>query len=334
MGTASRWSNTETIQIIALQPLQIGADGAVTGMKAIFDTRAASGYDDDIPHRYHFPDRYLVPAMQAVGDWIIYREPRRGGGREGYVSVARVVRIEPDPAKAGFSYAMMADYLPLDVVVPLRRNSGFYEARLERVSDPSRLGTALQGRSMRTISDAEFGAIVRAGLCDTLDPANAIRLGLDPGHVDPAIRPLTEAEPETQERLIGQFLVNRAIRDAAFRRNVLDAYDDTCAVTRLQLVNGGGRVEAQAAHIVPVAEGGPDVVQNGLALSGTVHWLFDRHLISLTDDYGLLVSHNRVPAELRSIFAQKDELIHLPTDKSLRPHLSYVRRHREKFAAG
>jgi putative restriction endonuclease len=44
-------------------------------------------------------------------------------------------------------------------------------------------------------------------------------------------------------------------------------------------------------------------VQNGLALSGTVHWLFDRHLISLTDDYRLLVSHNKVPAELRGLFA-------------------------------
>jgi putative restriction endonuclease len=33
-----------------------------------------------------------------------------------------------------------------------------------------------------------------------------------------------------------------------------------------------------------VAEGGPDVVQNGIALSATAHWLFDRHLIALTDD--------------------------------------------------
>ena len=303
-------------------------------MKAIFDTRAASGYDDDIPRRYHFPNRYLSQAMQTVGDWIIYREPRRGGGREGYVSAARVVRVEPDPARAGFSYAMMDDYLPLDMVVPLRRGSGFYEDRLERVADPSRLGSAIQGRWMRTISDAEFGAIVCAGLRDTLNPTNAVRLGLDLRHVDPAARQLTEAPPETQERLIGQFLSNRAIRDAAFRRNVLEAYSDTCAVTRLRLVNGGGRAEAQAAHIVPVAEGGPDVVQNGLALSGTVHWLFDRHLISLNDDYGLLVSHNKVPAELRSLFVQQDELIHLPSDKSLRPHLSYVRRHRDKFAAG
>ncbi len=59
--------------------------------------------------------------------------------------------------------------------------------------------------------------------------------------------------------------------------------------------------EAQAAHIWSTASGGPDVVQNGIALSATVHWLFDRHLISLTDDYWILVSHNKVPSELRTL---------------------------------
>ena len=82
-----------------------------------------------------------------------------------------------------------------------------------------------------------------------------------------------------------------------------DAYDNICAVTKLRIVNGGGKAEVQAAHIWPVAAGGPDVVQNGIALSGTAHWLFDRHLISLTDDYRLLVSHNKVPKELQGLFA-------------------------------
>lgn len=62
-------------------------------------------------------------------------------------------------------------------------------------------------------------------------------------------------------------------------------------------VESGG---SSRAHLVYA--GGPDVVQNGLALSGTAHWLFDRHLISLTDDYGLLVSHNKVPAEWPAFF--------------------------------
>ena len=50
-------------------------------MKAVFDTRPDTGYDDDIVRRYHFPNRYLPAAEQCVGDWIVYRETRRGSGR-------------------------------------------------------------------------------------------------------------------------------------------------------------------------------------------------------------------------------------------------------------
>nr|WP_268894134.1 HNH endonuclease [Pseudoroseomonas coralli] len=191
----------------------------------------------------------------------------------------------------------------------------------------------MQGRSLRTVTDAEFGAIVRAGLRETLAPENAIRLELDPGYLDAEARALVEAPPEEQERRIAQVLVNRKIRDAAFRKSVVDIYDGRCAVTSLRLINGSGKAEAQAAHIMPVAAGGPDVVQNGIALSATVHWLFDRHLISLTDEMGLLVSHNRVPSELRGLFEKQMDRIHLPKDRTLWPHPQYVRRHRERFTA-
>ncbi|MGO8371122.1 HNH endonuclease [Rhizobium ruizarguesonis] len=83
----------------------------------------------------------------------------------------------------------------------------------------------------------------------------------------------------------------------------------------------------------PVAEGGPDVVQNGLALSGTVHCLFDRHLISLTDDYRLLVSHNKVPPDLRSLFEKQLDRIRLPFDPRLWPNPTYIGRHRERFSS-
>jgi hypothetical protein len=63
------------------------------------------------------------------------------------------------------------------------------------------------------------------------------------------------------------------MRDANFRYHVCGAYENRCAVTGLAIINGGGRAEVQAAHIWPVAAGGPDVVQNGIALSSTVHWL-------------------------------------------------------------
>ena len=301
--------------------------------KGIFDTRSGSGYDDDPTSRYHFPDRYLPVALSLVGDWVIYREPRRAGGRSGYIAAARVVHVEPDPGTSGHSYARVADYLEFDRVVPLDGPARPYEAVLREVPSSSLRGVALQGRSVRGVSDADFSAIVRAGLDATMAPENAVRLGLDLARSDEETRALLDAPVEEQERRVVQVLQNRKLRDAAFRGRVLDAYDGRCAVTGLRIVNGGGRTEAQAAHVWAVQDGGPDVVRNGIALSATVHWLFDRHLISLTDDYGLLVSHNRVPAELRPLYERQLERIILPEDSRLHPLPAYVARHRERHLA-
>lgn len=301
--------------------------------KGVFDSKAGSGYDDEVVQHYHFPRRYLRAAEAMVGDWIVYREPATGGGRSGYVAAARVARIDPDRERADHYYARVDGYLPFDATVPLSRDGVYYEAALRAVGSRANVGFRLQGRSVRAISDADFAAIVRAGLGATLAPANAARLGLDPGHADPDTEALLGASAEEQERRVVQMLTNRTLREASFRRQVCGAYGDTCAVTGLRIVNGGGRAEVQAAHIWAVRNGGPDVVQNGLALSATVHWLFDRHLISLTDEYGLLVSHNKVPAELRSLFQRQLDRIRLPEDRRLWPNPAYVRRHREAFAA-
>jgi putative restriction endonuclease len=302
-------------------------------VKGILDTKANSGYDDEIMRRYHFPPQYRTVAEELVGDWIVYREPRRNGGRRAYIAVARVLGVHANPSRVGYSYAHIGDYLPFDRPVPFAYNGTYAEGVLREINNPSRVGAYLQGKSIRGVSESDFWAIVRAGLDETLAPANATRLELDYPHLDEETLDLLGAPPAEQERRIEQILLNRKVRDASFRYHVCEAYDNRCAVTGLRMVNGGGKAEVQAAHIWSVASGGPDVVQNGLALSGTVHWLFDRHLISLTDNYGLLVSHNKVPEELRGLFSKQLDRIHLPDDTKLWPHRSYVARHREVFCS-
>jgi putative restriction endonuclease len=51
--------------------------------KGILLHRPDSVYDDLPEARYQFPRRYLGAMEQIKGDWIIYYEPRRGGGRMG-----------------------------------------------------------------------------------------------------------------------------------------------------------------------------------------------------------------------------------------------------------
>ncbi len=301
-------------------------------MKAIFDTRPDTQYKDDIVCRYEVPKKDLEAVRKAVGDWIIYRGTRRGKEKErnGYFAVAQISHIDTDTLDRGLSFAHLKNYLEFDDCVQLSREGRYCEENLDKLAatgKASQIGSTLRGNSIRGISDREFESITQAGFAINLGLENAHGLGNDPepGNWD-------NIAPEAENRRIEQVLVNRAFRDAAFRTAVVSAYDETCAVSRLKIINGGGRAEVEAAHIWPVADGGPDVVQNGLALSATCHWLFDRHLISLSDDYGLLVSHNRVPAELRRLFEPQRERIHLPADSRHWPNREYMARHRERFA--
>jgi putative restriction endonuclease len=123
--------------------------------------------------------------------------------------------------------------------------------------------------------------------------------------------------------------VSRIVRDRVFRRIVLRAYDERCAITGLKLINGMGRAEVAAAHIRPVEANGPDIVCNGLALSGTAHWMFDRGLISLTDDLKIMISRQTNDADgIRSIINKSGDALS-PHRISDRPHPHFLKWHRE-----
>ena len=113
------------------------------------------------------------------------------------------------------------------------------------------------------------------------------------------------------DRPIIERLSRRPFRDRVFATGIKRAYDNTCAISGLRIINGGGRAEAQAAHIQPVAENGPDSLRNGVALSSTFHWMFDRGLISIDDDYSLLFKRNAIPGNVLSL-VNDDRRLRLP----------------------
>jgi putative restriction endonuclease len=196
----------------------------------------------------------LPTAQHFVGDWIIYREPRAGGGRSGYVAAAHVVRIEADSTRPDHLYAYVDRFLAFDNVVPTHRGGQYFERWLDALPDKSKVGTALRGRSVRPLSDKDFATITLAGLRSSLAPENAVGLELDAASADPETVALVNAPVEEQKRRIEQILLNRKIRDASFRQQVCEAYEDTCAVTGLRMINGAGRSEVQAAHIWAVQQ--------------------------------------------------------------------------------
>ena len=74
--------------------------------KGVFVHRADSVYDDLPEARYQFPKRYLKRVLPCEGDWIVYYEPRGGGGgRLGYNAIAKVQEVIEDPSIAGMYVA-------------------------------------------------------------------------------------------------------------------------------------------------------------------------------------------------------------------------------------
>lgn len=300
----------------------------------VFIHRSDSIYDDTPAERYQFPRQYLERAKACVGDWIIYYEPRKVVGTKGYYAVAKVEQIIPDPAVPGMYLALIepGSYLDFATPVPFADESGPIERGV--LNEAGRISGRAQA-AVRTLSPSDFSRIIAAGLAEDnpLLPRTDITLP-DPPYLTPT--PLNTALrdehaafvfDEARERVSA--IVSRVVRDRVFRRIVLRAYDERCAVTGLKLINGGGRAEVEAAHIRPVEANGPDIVSNGLALSGTAHWMFDRGLIGLDDDMQIMVSRQaNDPDSIRSVINPSGRIL-MPPRIADRPHLQFVHWHRE-----
>jgi putative restriction endonuclease len=131
-----------------------------------------------------------------------------------------------------------------------------------------------------------------------------------------------------------QMLTRRTVRDRIFRTRVLKAYDRRCAFTGFQFINGGGRAEVEAAHIKSVEHKGPDVVQNGLALSGTVHWMFDRGLLTLADDATILLSNHINDVDGVRKILLPNGCARFPENPHDQPDAAFLRWHREHCFKG
>lgn len=135
-----------------------------------------------------------------------------------------------------------------------------------------------------------------------------------------ALEDIIEAEmtklPEKRKKIVST--VSRLSRAASFRQQVLSAYGNRCAVTRMQL-----RI-VDAAHILPVGvEGSSDDVRNGIALSPTYHRAFDNGLIFLDENLSMRLNPVK-ELQLRTIRLDGglpdfrtflDKRIHLPPDR-------------------
>lgn len=289
--------------------------------KAVLTARIDPTYDDLPEYRYHFPRTYLRVMENAVQDWVVYYEPRRGGGRQCYFAVAKLTHIEEDFTLPNHYYGYVEQFQSLNRPVRFREGKQYYERTLQKSDGSTNKGQF--GRAVRHIADDDYTRILNAGFFEFVERHSASPVG---GLYD-------EQVPfEIPHEIVTQ-ISRRRFRDRAFSSAVKAAYADTCAFSGIRLINGGGRSEVQAAHIRPVKDDGPDSLRNGLALSGTMHWMFDRGLVSVDKDYSLLIVEKAIPENVLRMF-NRNRRLNLPTLSQNQPHKQFLRYHREHVFKG
>lgn len=291
---------------------------------SVFIHRSDSIYDDSPTERYQFPKQYLGRVRESLGDWIVYLEPTKVPGARGYFALASVEDVISDPNAPSMYLAIIrpGSYLEFSSCVPFRDR----EAPIERglLNERGRLSGRAQA-AVRPISPDDFYRIIDRGLSDREPTLPRVGPPLHVAGFADAQAPFSFED--ARERV--QRLTNRIVRDRVFRNIVVKAYDGRCALTGLRIINGGGRAEVDAAHIKPVQHNGPDTVNNGIALSGTAHWMFDRGLISLSDELEILISRHVNDVESVRRILTGDGRAARPLRSGDRPHPRFLMWHRQ-----
>ena len=290
----------------------------------VFIHRSDSIYEDTPAEQYQFPRQYLRRVEACIGDWIIYYEPSKVADTRGYFAIAKVRQVIPDPSAPEMHLALIepGSYLDFANPVPFNGATGPIESGV--LNEQGRISGRAQS-AVRPISPEDFRGIVELGFEEKVPLLPRFDNEMAAPGFDEEQLPFRFDEQRDRVSLT----VSRILRDRIFRRVVLRAYDERCAITGLKLINGRGRAEVAAAHIRPVEASGPDIVSNGIALSGTAHWMFDRGLISLADDLEILISRQtNNPQEIRSIINKSGHAL-APHRISDRPHPHFLKWHRE-----
>ena len=132
-------------------------------------------------------------------------------------------------------------------------------------------------------------------------------------------------------------LKKRPRRDPEFRRRILRAYEDKCAVCEFHMVVSQRAIGVEAAHIMWHNAGGPDIESNGLALCTLHHKLFDYGVfliepVSFTIKISDSVSCFNAAENYVREFHNKP--ITLPGNKDFIPDETYLKWHKKEIFKG
>jgi putative restriction endonuclease len=165
------------------------------------------------------------------------------------------------------------------------------------------------------------------------ESADSIRGVIDENHQVSAIEKMLLKRAEEAKAINEKIIPATPQRSKAFRGVIMNLYNFTCVACRLRIITLDGKTAVDAAHIIPFEISRDDGIGNGLALCKLHHWAFDNGLISLDDEYKLIVSSAFEESGQESFLLRKlrDKTILLPKQKPFFPSLYSVHWHRKKW---
>jgi len=305
----------------------------------VLESSIGSQYEDS-PSSYEFPSQYLkyfqVPPSEPL--YAILYEPRGddGTGRMHYVGWAEIAGPPVPTGRVSLSgrHLYVVQYVapaePFEQPVPREILGEPVETWLRKYERGRARNVATFGRAVRPLDVRDFQRILElSGAVVT----EVTRYPVRNEHQAPLVA--------ARER--SEILVAMLRRSADFRRNVIAAYGQRCAISgfglgKIPMSKAQGLLDA--AHIRPVAYDGSDDVSNGLPLTPTLHRLFDAGLFTI--QYQAAVPTILVSPRLeRTMITSPDDRFRLdlhdglpvllPEDRRAWPNAEQLRFHRERI---
>jgi hypothetical protein len=134
-----------------------------------------------------------------------------------------------------------------------------------------------------------------------------------------------------------KYQINKEAREKAFRTIILEEYRCQCAVCQSKFLlkqNGDEAIiEAEAGHIIPVQDHGPDDPRNGLSFCRRHHWAFDIGLFTITDSKAVKISPVVLRAERRRFDLEEydGEALIGPASEACRPAEEALHWHQKRI---
>lgn len=135
-----------------------------------------------------------------------------------------------------------------------------------------------------------------------------------------------------QSRIDEEIEIENFSRSEAFKIEIPKLYNFTCAITSMRIDSSINASLIDACHIVPFAKSFDDSIKNGIALCPNMHRAFDRGLISIDDNYKVIVSDIFMENYSHYSIKQynKRELL-LPNNEKFWPGIENLRKHRSSY---